>query len=207
MTNLPVTGRFYVTATYGQEGKYWVNGHKGIDLVPDNPSIYCSCDGIVRKVAYDASGWGQYVSVGDDQGRRHIFCHLVKGSVKVKEGQRVTRSTIIGTMGATGNVSGIHLHFQLQQGEKVIDPTPYLGIPNKKGKYNSEDYSIDGGKKMTAKDYKDKSSISSWAYDAVDEAARDGLMLGDDNGKFRPKDYVTREEFAVVLQRLRRGAK
>jgi hypothetical protein len=203
MTNLPITGRFYVTATYGQEGKYWANGHKGIDLVPDNPSIYCSCDGIVRKVAYDAGGWGQYVSIGDDQGRRHIFCHLVNGSVKVKEGQRVTRSTIIGTMGATGNVSGIHLHFQLQQGEKVIDPTPYLGIPNKKGEYHSENYQIGGDPVADPNKYRDDAKIPEWAKASVYEVKKKGLMVGDANNNFRPNDPLTRAEMAVILGRLK----
>lgn len=32
MTNLPVSGIFTVTATYGQTGRYWVNGHRGIDI-------------------------------------------------------------------------------------------------------------------------------------------------------------------------------
>lgn len=200
---MPVTGQFTITATYGQKGAYWKNGHQGIDFVSADKNIYATCDGIVRVVGYDASGWGQYVSIGDDAGRRHIFCHLVKGSVKVKKGERVSRATVIGTMGATGNVSGLHLHYQLQNGETVIDPTPYLGIPNKKGAYNSKDFEIDGGKPMTANDYKDKKDIPAWAFDAVNEATKDGIMLGDDKGNFRPNEPITRAEFAVCYQRMK----
>lgn len=203
ITNLPITGRFYITAIYGQEGSSWQNGHKGIDFVSDNINIYSTCDGVVRKVAYDAFGWGQYVSIGDANGQRHIFCHLQKGSVSVKEGEKVNRNTIIGKMGATGNVTGPHLHFQLQQGENVIDPTPYLGVPNKKGTYNSKDYDIDGDKIMTANEYKDKKQIPDWAYEAVNKATEKGWMQGDNKGRFRPNEAITRAELAVVLARLK----
>lgn len=203
MSNLPMKGVFQITATYGQVGSYWVNGHKGIDFVSNDTNIYSTCDGVVRKVAYDEKGWGQYVSIGDNEGRRHIFCHLVKGSVKVKEGQRVEKSTIIGMMGATGNVTGPHLHFQLQQGETVIDPTPYLGVPNKKGTYNSVDFEYDGGFRMRASDYRDSKKIPEWAFNAVDEATKDGIMMGDQNGNFKPNEPITRAEFAVCYQRMK----
>ena len=200
MTNLPVTGTFTITATYGQTGKYWKDGHKGIDFVCDNHNIYATCDGTVRVVAYDANGWGQYVSIGDSEGRKHIFCHMVKGSVKVKEGQKVNRSTVLGTMGSTGNSTGTHLHYQINliSSGETIDPTPYLGIPNKKGIYNSSDYQI-GGKNMA---FNDESRISSWAKNDVQKVRKAGIMLGDEKGNFNPKKNLTREEAAVIISRL-----
>ena len=198
MTNLPVTGTFSVTATFGQQGAYWARGHQGIDLVAANRNIYSTCNGTVRLVAYDAGGWGQYVSIGDEQGFRHIFCHLVKGSVKVKAGDRVDRTTVIGTMGATGNVTGTHLHYQLQKGDQVVDPTLWLGIPNRIGSYHSKDYAIKEDTDM----FKDPNEIPSWAADAVKQAVEKGLMVGDADGQFRPNDPITRAELAVVLSRL-----
>lgn len=197
MTNLPINGVFNVTATYGQKGPYWKNGHQGVDITCNNKNIYATCDGTVRTVAYDPNGWGQYVSIGDAQGRRHVFCHLVKGSVKVKVGQKVNRSTVIGTMGTSGNSTGVHLHYQLQQGETVIDPTPYLGIPNKKGAYNSANYELKGDDDM----FKDNAKISQWAKDSVDKVEKEKIMLGDEKGNFRPQDNITREELAVVIAR------
>lgn len=199
MTNLPITGTFTITAIYGQQGSYWKNGHRGIDFVADDHRIFATCDGTVRKVAYDAGGWGQYVSIGDSAGRRHIFCHLEKGSVRVKAGDKVSRTTLIGTMGATGNVSGLHLHYQLQNGDTVIDPTPYLGIPNKKGTYHSADYQID--KEVDSMKFKDDSKIPAWAKDAVEKVSDAGLMVGDDLGNFNPAQAVSRAELAVVLAR------
>ncbi len=200
MTNLPVTGSFQVTAIYGQQGKYWKNGHKGIDLVAADRRIYCSCSGVVRKVAYDDGGWGQYISVEGDEGYRHIFCHLVKGSQKVKVGQRVTPLTVLGEMGATGNVTGIHLHYQLQKGDRIVDPTLYLGIPNKKGKYHSKNYSIEEVKQVA---YKDAKKIPGWAKSAVEMMKKRGWMVGDAAGNFRPDDPVTRAELAVALSKIK----
>lgn len=197
MTNLPISGEFSVTATYKQVNKsLWATYHKGIDIVSGNKTIYSTCNGKVRVVGYDAKGWGQYVSIGDENGNKHIFCHLVKGSVKVKEGQKVTRTTVLGTMGATGNVTGVHLHYQINKidTDKDVDPTPYLGIPNQKGKYNSKDYHID-----QSETYKDDSLISSWAKDAVYKLKSLGIMTGDNNGNFNPTDKITREEAAVAI--------
>ena len=195
MTRLPVTGAFRVTATYGQTGSYWANGHQGIDLTAEDSRVFATCYGTVRLVAFDKNGWGRYVSVGDEQGQRHIFCHLQEGSVTVKAGDAVTPLTVLGRMGATGKATGTHLHYQLQQGETVKNPATYLGIPNKVGSYRSADYS--------ALAFRDAASVPQWAEKAVLEAVEQGLMLGDAEGTFRPNEPVTRAELAVVLQRLK----
>ena len=192
MTNLPVTGEFTITAVYGQSGKYWSAGHKGIDFVAPDRTVYSTVDGTVRVVAYDEGGWGNYVSGGDSQGRRHIFCHLDK--VLVKAGDKVTRLSVLGVMGSTGNVTGLHLHYQINGKDgQPIDPSAYLGVPNKVGKYNSGDFEI--------MSYKDENQISGWAKDAVDQVTKLGIMVGDGE-YFRPRDNVTREELAQVIANL-----
>lgn len=206
MTNLPFTGNFRVTCEYGKKGNFWSSGyHKGIDLVGNDTNIYCSCDGVVKTASYDKGGWGYYVRVEENKTKNiHIFCHMAKGSIRVKVGQKVSRETILGKMGSTGNSTGAHLHFQIENSNNdrtVLKPTTWLGIPNKVGTYNSKDYQLKEVEAMTAKDFKDKNQIPKWAYDAVDYVARKGLMQGDENGKFRPNDPITRAELAVVLQR------
>lgn len=193
MTNLPISGTFNITAIYGQQGKYWANGHQGIDITCSNKKIYATCDGTVRVVAYDANGWGQYVSVGDTNGNRHIFCHLEKDSVKVQVGQKVNRSTIIGIMGTSGNSTGVHLHYQMNNADnKPVNPCPYLGIPNAKGTYNSADYQI---KEL----YDDNSKIAKWAIDAVYDLKEKKVMVGDTNNNFNPTNNITRQEIAVAV--------
>lgn len=196
MTNLPITGAFRVTAIFGQQGNYWANGHKGIDLVAEDHRIYSTCDGVVKTVAFDADGWGQYIVVEDREGLRHHFCHLVRGSAKVKVGQAVDPLTVIGTMGATGNVTGLHLHYELRKGSTVLDPAAWLGIPNKVGNYHSSDFEV---KEML---YKDQAEIPAWAKEAVEKVTEKGWMEGDTQGNFRPNDPITRAEMAMILSRL-----
>ena len=203
MTNLPVTGNFKVTCEYGRKGTLWASGyHKGIDLTCSNLDIYCTCDGIVKTVGWDADGWGQYVRVQESTTKKiHIFCHMVKGSVKVAVGQEVNRSSILGTMGTTGNSTGVHLHFQIEDSKRnVYDPTEWLNIPNKVGSYDSKNYPIEEVKTMA---YRDEESFPKWAKDEIAEVTKEGLMEGDPNGNFRPNDPVTRAELAVVLSRLK----
>lgn len=133
ITNLPVNNTFNVTAYFGQENKsLWPNGHKGIDITGDK-TLYSICDGVVTYAGWD-DGWGYYVSVkpnGFDR-IRFILCHMVKGSIKVKKGDKVSRTTVLGTMGATGNVTGVHVHVECRIDNVAVDPTPYLKIENKK---------------------------------------------------------------------------
>lgn len=198
MTNLPITDDFTVTATYGQKGDYWVGGHQGIDIVAPNKAIYATCDGTVRVVNYDKGGWGRYVTIGDHLGLVHIFCHLENNSVRVKPGDKVNRTTVIGIMGTTGNSTGVHLHYQINRNGVSINPCDHLGIPNKKGKYNSKDYEMREEIDM----YKDDDKIAKWAKESVYYAKDKGYMLGDADGNFRPNDPLTRQEMAVLIKKL-----
>lgn len=133
VTNLPVNGNFNITATFGQTGKYWSTYHKGIDITAAQKDIYSVCDGEVTVVGWDEKGWGRYVSIkpkGFDR-IRIIVCHLVKDSVKVKKGDSVNRLTRLGTMGSTGNSSGVHVHIEMRIDNTSVCPSEYLLVPNK----------------------------------------------------------------------------
>ncbi len=133
ITNLPTNGTFNVTAYFGQENtSLWTNGHKGVDITGDE-ILYSVCEGEVTYQGYDKS-WGYYVSVKPNgfERIRFIQCHMVKGSVKVKKGDKVSRTTVLGTMGSTGNSTGVHVHVECRIDNTAVDPTPYLKISNKK---------------------------------------------------------------------------
>ncbi len=187
---LPVKGNYTITAVFGQSGAYWANGHKGIDFVADDKTVYSVGEGTVRVVAYDADGWGNYISVGDEDGRRHLYCHLERTLVSV--GDKVTAGDKLGVMGKTGNATGVHLHYQINNASGTAqNPAVYLGIENKTGTFSARTL------------FKDDNKISSWAKNAVYEAKEKGILLGDADGNFRPKDALTREEMAVILQKLK----
>lgn len=67
----------------------------------------------------------------------------------------------------------------------------YLGITYKKEVTN-----------MAKTKFKDESKMSKWAIDSIAEVSNLGIINGDTNGNYRPKDYPTREELAVVMSNL-----
>ena len=142
-TNIPLTGKFEVTCEYKRKGSWACGWHTGIDLVGDE-TIYATCDGVVTRTGYDKS-YGNFIVVKNDaDGKYHWYCHLSKINVSVN--QRVSRVSKIGVMGSTGNSTGKHLHFEIRNvSNKYADnsnPADYMGIPNKVGSYNSNDYQI-----------------------------------------------------------------
>ena len=50
--------------------------------------------------------------------------------------------------------------------------------------------------------FTDYADISVWAYDAVMYCQNAGIVIGDQNGNFNPKNHMTRAEAAVIIERL-----
>ena len=148
-TNLPFNGRFKVTCEYGRKNsktlKWSAGYHTGIDLVGvTSKTVYSTCDGTVI-MAKNYGSYGNTVKIKDEEGRIHLFAHLK--SISVKVGQKVTRTTVLGIMGATGNVTGVHLHYEIRTSAdrygKQYNPAEYMGIPNEvNDNLNSNDYQI-----------------------------------------------------------------
>lgn len=59
------------------------------------------------------------------------YCHMRRGSVAVKRGQRVTSGQALGKVGLSGKTSYPHVHFQTKHDGKVIDP--FLGVDRTAG--------------------------------------------------------------------------
>lgn len=142
-TNIPLTGNFRVTCEYKRKGNWAAGWHTGIDLVGEE-KIYSSCNGKVIKTGYDKS-YGNYIVVKNNtDGRYYWFCHLSKIIAGI--GKKVSKTTVIGIMGSTGNSTGKHLHFEIRNASNkyadTVNPADYMGIPNKVGSYNSANYKI-----------------------------------------------------------------
>jgi murein DD-endopeptidase MepM/ murein hydrolase activator NlpD len=71
---------------------------------------------------------GNHVIVDVGGGVWAMYAHLIKGSLLVKPGDRVTKGQKIAELGNTGNANAPHLHFQLMNGPSLVqaDALPYV---------------------------------------------------------------------------------
>lgn len=101
--------------------------HQGIDLAaPKGTPIYAAAAGKVIAAGELAENNGRYgTSVIIETGSRQtLYAHL--NSVAVKAGERVTAGQPIGAVGETGFATGPHLHFEVRQDNRTIDPATVL---------------------------------------------------------------------------------
>jgi murein DD-endopeptidase MepM/ murein hydrolase activator NlpD len=74
-------------------------------------------------------GYGNAVEITHLNGLVSRYAHLSK--IKVKKGQKVDRSTIIGLVGSTGRSTGPHLHLEVRKNDRPTDPAKYINVGNK----------------------------------------------------------------------------
>ncbi|MCS7091853.1 MAG: M23 family metallopeptidase [Patescibacteria group bacterium] len=99
--------------------------HPGIDLdgVTGDP-IYPVMNGVVSVIEYSKFAYGNSVIVDHENGYLSRYAHLSK--INVKAGDFVTTETKIGEMGATGRSFGDHLHLEIYEDGKPINPVTIL---------------------------------------------------------------------------------
>ncbi len=78
------------------------------------------------KVSYvgQRQGYGNVVEVDHGNGLMTRYAHLSRFAAKV--GQAVARGDTIGGMGSTGRSTGTHLHFEVRQNDRPINPRRFL---------------------------------------------------------------------------------
>jgi hypothetical protein len=102
--------------------------HEGQDIfAPKGTPIYSATTGYVVKIGEDNLG-GHVVSVIGDGGRKYYYAHLDSFARNLEVGDYVTRNTVLGYVGATGNADGTppHLHFGVYTDSGAINPLPLL---------------------------------------------------------------------------------
>lgn len=98
--------------------------HRGVDFaVPVGTPVLAPDDATVTKVYRHAlGGLSLVLDLGHDI--RAGFAHL--HSTALAPGDVVRRGDIVALSGASGTVTGPHLHFTLYDGSEYVDPVPYL---------------------------------------------------------------------------------
>ena len=96
--------------------------HKGMDFAASiGTPIYAAGDGTVefagRKGAY-----GNYVAIKHNSTLKSAYAHMHKFAKGLRNGQKVEQGQVIGYVGTTGRSTGPHLHFEVIQGGRQINP-------------------------------------------------------------------------------------
>ncbi|SEC02814.1 LysM peptidoglycan-binding domain-containing M23 family metallopeptidase [Streptomyces sp. TLI_105] len=123
----PIAGAGMSTP-YHQSGSMWSSGyHTGVDFIASTGTpVHAVGPGTVYS-AGDGGAYGNQVVIQHADGTFSQYAHL--SSIAVSAGQTVSGGDQIGLSGATGNVTGPHLHFEMRTGPEYgsdIDPLAAL---------------------------------------------------------------------------------
>lgn len=119
----PVTGK--ISSGYGKRrGRY----HWGIDIpAPKGTPIRAAADGLVL-VSSDSmrgfSGYGRIVIIAHGDGISTVYAH--NSSNDARAGSCIRAGEVLGQVGATGNATGSHLHFEVRQDSRPVNPLNFL---------------------------------------------------------------------------------
>ena len=101
--------------------------HRGIDIaVAEGSEVSAAATGIVKESAFHSVG-GNYIILDHGDGQESYYGHLQTRFVS--KGDEVQHGQIIGRSGATGMVTGPHLHFQMIYCGTPVNPLDYITVP------------------------------------------------------------------------------
>ncbi|MDR3576716.1 MAG: M23 family metallopeptidase [Anaerolineaceae bacterium] len=116
--------------------EHWVSGydynpdanHPAIDIAGQlgNP-VYASDSGVVVYAGWNNTGYGNLTIIDHGNGWQTLYAH--QSAIDVGCGESVTRGVQIGSVGATGNATGPHLHFEMSYEGSRVNPHSYLPPP------------------------------------------------------------------------------
>lgn len=100
-----------------------VRHHDGIDLSARGADVVATACGQVKSVRYE-KGYGNRIVIDHFNGYETLYGHL--SSIFVEEGQYVNIADPIGRSGATGAVTGEHIHYEVHRDRQTENPIFYL---------------------------------------------------------------------------------
>ncbi|WP_329284922.1 M23 family metallopeptidase [Streptomyces sp. NBC_00691] len=122
----PVSGG--MSTPYRASGSMWSSGyHTGVDFMASTGTTVVAVGPGTVYSAGDGGAYGNQVVIQHADGTFSQYAHL--SSISVSAGQTVSGGEQIGLSGATGNVTGPHLHFEMRTGPEYgsdIDPISTL---------------------------------------------------------------------------------
>ncbi|CAN5860945.1 hypothetical protein BH11PSE1_BH11PSE1_23170 [soil metagenome] len=119
--------------------------HEGVDIAgPTGTRVLAVSDGIVKRSG-ESPSYGRYVEVEHGVGLTSFYAHLGKIERGMKRGAYVEAGETVGRMGSSGTSTGPHVHFEIRQDGKPLNPLVFMNrefatvadLPLKLGAYVS----------------------------------------------------------------------
>ena len=117
----------YISSKFGKR-RDPINGsvrhHNGLDIAAKTgTNVYAIANGFVTFKGWKGA-YGNLLEVNHSESLKSRYAHL--SAFLVKKGDMVRKGDLIGKVGATGRVTGPHLHLEIKENNKIIDPNVYL---------------------------------------------------------------------------------
>ena len=97
--------------------------HEGMDFSCDiGTPVYATADGVIKKARWER-GYGYLITIDHGYGYETRYAHLK--SFKVRAGQKVVRGETIALSGNSGQSSGPHVHYEVLQKGRPVNPANY----------------------------------------------------------------------------------
>jgi murein DD-endopeptidase MepM/ murein hydrolase activator NlpD len=99
--------------------------HEGVDFsATPGTEMVATGDGVVAAADRSKTGYGNQIIIDHGFGYKTMYAHLQ--SFKVRQGERIKRGQVIGTVGSTGKSTSPHLHYEVWKNNRPVDPINYF---------------------------------------------------------------------------------
>ena len=106
-------------------GPRWGKMHSGIDIAADaGEPVYATAPGVVIYADDGMTGYGNLVIVRHDTNVTTLYAHNIR--LEAREGTSVKAGALIAKVGSTGHSTGPHLHFEMRDGDRAVNPRERL---------------------------------------------------------------------------------
>lgn len=101
--------------------------HYGVDIAaPEGEKIKCAAKGEAAEVG-ESPDYGNYILVRHNEDIYTLYAHCQ--TVLPQLGDAIEAGQVIATVGATGNATGAHLHFEIRSGNTFLNPADFITLP------------------------------------------------------------------------------
>lgn len=96
--------------------------HWGVDYAaPKGTLVYAAGDGVIQMAKYNG-GYGNFIKIRHNSEYSTAYGHMWKFAKGMRPGVRVKQGQVIGYVGSTGRSTGLHLHYEVLQNGKRVNP-------------------------------------------------------------------------------------